>query len=82
MGSIAFTGELDADCVAGWGDDGALAAEAALSLEHPTPVRERARTKAAPVRRYKLTRCAPCRTEFKTDIPLAESRQRNAISLL
>jgi len=58
-GSIALGGELGAGCVSDWGDEGAPAAEAALSLEHPVPVRERTRTNAALNRKHKLTSCAP-----------------------
>src|ERR1041384_2753890 len=62
-GSIAFAGEADgvADC----GAAVSPAAEAALSLEHPTPERESTRIKAAVIRRHKFTPALLCRIESK-----------------
>src|SRR5512140_412348 len=54
-GSTALAGELAAAWVAACGAEGSLAAEAALSLEHPAPVSERTRIKAALILRHKIT---------------------------
>jgi hypothetical protein len=45
----------DADWLANGGADVSLAAKAALSLEHPTPVSESTRIKAILILRHKIT---------------------------
>ena len=54
------------DVLVGCDADVSLAAEAALSLEHPTPTRESTRMKAALILRDKITPALLCRTDSKT----------------
>src|SRR4051812_8842008 len=55
VGSTALTGRFDADGLADCGADASLAADAGLSLEHPSPVSESTRIPAAFILRHEIT---------------------------
>src|SRR5471030_2495644 len=71
-GSTGFADGLGPGWAADRAGDPCALAEAALSLEHPVPQRDRTRANAAVIRRHRLMRCAPSATDFEQTFPLAE----------